>query len=188
MKAILQFFSVAIAILAVALCNAPSSGRAESEPQVIEGWRGAKWGMGVVDVLAAFKGEAEKLSEEEGWKDGVCFVKIPKLELAEELFDANFVFDKEKRLLKQVVLLASKTVKYPEETFGPLEQKLTEKYGKPDFSSNEITGAKNTIITKKCSWKKGKTRIELQFFEIKEVIKRLTVTYEETPEKGDKNL
>jgi hypothetical protein len=177
-----------MAILAVAVFAVPAFTWADQEVQSIEGWRGAKWGMSVADVLAAFKGEAEKLSKEEGWKDGVCLVKIPKLELAGEPFDVNFVFEKDKQVLKQVVLLASETVSSPELTFVPLEQKLTEKYGKPDFSNNEISGSDKSVITKKRSWKKGKTRIELRFFEIKEVIKRLTVTYEEIPEKGDKSL
>lgn len=176
-------------ILTLSLFGLRGYAQTNQPTDIVDGWRAAKWGMSVGAILTAFNGEAQKTQEEEKWRDGVGLAEIPKLEIENRQFEAKFIFDKNTRLLKQVVLRPTQAVEFPDHLFVPLEQKLTEKYGKPDFSSDE--NSPSSVVssrTKKRSWKKGQTRIELKLFEISDGDKFLTVTYDKIPARGDNNL
>jgi hypothetical protein len=145
--------------------------------------------MSVDQVMAAFNGEATKTEKEEKWKSGIALVEVSKFEIDGYHLEAKFIFDNEKRTLRQVVLRPKPEVEFPDQLFTPLEQRLIEKYGKADFASDENSpGSVTSSLTRKRSWKKGRSRIELRYFEISGIAKDLNIIYEELPEKGESKL
>ena len=139
-------------------------------------------------VLDAFKDEAKKLPKDEDWKTGVASIGIEKLEIVEEPFEARFIFEPQSRRLRKVNLSAQKSAKSPEIIFPLIEQQLTEKYGRPEFSRDDSKPESKTIIRTR-TWNRDSTRITLKFGDFKLTgFKLLDILYEEASASREKNL
>jgi hypothetical protein len=148
-----------------------------AEPESLDGWRNAKWGMTEGQVLNVFKGEARKTAQElqrvgthAGDTNEICLVRIPDLAMHGKPFSVDFVFEKERKTLKRI-RLSCVDDDASERLFSLLEKDLTAKYGKPHWLKDH---ADQNL--KKRYWKVGKTEIWLVYAESS---KWLGLTYEE---------
>ena len=181
-------------ILLVAVCLFLACGLIAEEQEKqsakddVQGWRSARWGMTEEEVLAAFPNEAKRLEKPEKYGIVIATVGIKKLQVAGSDFVVHFSFDTEKKRLKQVNLKPDPASKSLNVMLPTLERDLTEKYGKPDFASNQaprVAGMK--VMTR--SWKKGATRIELKYvYDPDTNFELLIVAYRPVSASGDKNL
>ncbi len=174
-------------LAAIALCVAIGVDAADGTN--VTGWGLTKWGMNEAEVLAALKSMARKSIKAEPLKDLICLVEIPIVSIDGQPFDGRLFFDKKTRTLRKVVLNATKAVKNPESVFSSLEQKLIEKYGKPDFENDNKKEFGGSIpIDRKRAWKRGSTRIQLILLSIPNTANAFGITYEAVSPEGEKNL
>ena len=135
----------------------------------LSGWRTAKWGMTPPQVLAALNGEAKALSKLEELGDLVGLVEISDFKIDDEIFGVKMYFTKQVFGLKKIVLNLAANPKLPGQFYAKWERNLTEKYGQPDASSNDLQPTLGSqAVVKKCSWKRGSTRIEFSMYSVPE--------------------
>lgn len=141
------------------------------------------------EVLAAFPNEAQRSEKSEAYSQGmVSTIQIPHLQISGTDFVAHFLFDAETKHLKAVNLKPDSSVKALEIIYPTLERGLTEKYGKPDFSSNQSPSIPNAKEMQ-CSWKKGQSRIVLHYFHDPGInFELLFIVYQPISDSDEKNL
>jgi len=177
-----KYFYIFLCALTPILCF----GQTETN---VNGWRNAKWGMTEDEVLAAFPNEAKRSAKPDAYSQGmVSTIEIPNLQISGNDFVAHFLFDAETKRLKAVNLKPDSSVKALEIIFPTLERNLTEKYGKPDFSSDKSPSIPDAKEMQR-SWKKGQTRIELHYYHDPGInFELLFIVYQSIPDSDEKNL
>jgi hypothetical protein len=156
------------------------------EPQDLDGWRAAKWGMSETDVLGAFGGEAVRLNQPERFHGPtVATIAIPKYEIQSTECRVLFGFNAAGALsLVQIAPLDNVTPGvWHEGLFTSLDNLLTEKYGEP-------TSTKDERVVRSRVWRLPRTVISLNYlfavFGILKGIDLLTLTYQATPKEAYK--
>src|SRR5512142_2089327 len=86
------------AMAGLLIAGSAAAGKGNTAPASIapsgDGWRKARWGMTVEEVLKAFPGEAKRLDPELKLKDGnVVAAGIDGYSVASRAFDVRFVFE-----------------------------------------------------------------------------------------------
>jgi hypothetical protein len=120
---------IAIQLAAVALLATAAGGAPAPAPG--SAWRGARWGMSVAEVLAAFPGEATRLDPEEKLSDGrVVAVGIERHVLAGQAFRVRFVFAAGK--LELVSLRTPASTYAQPALFEEVQAQLAAALGTPD--------------------------------------------------------
>jgi hypothetical protein len=107
-------------------------------------WRGAKWGMKKAEVLAAFPGEAQRLSQPATFgqpRPGAGDVAILAYEADGSKFRVLFGFAAD--ALDRIQLFAAKA---GDSTCGDLEKRLTEEHSKPSSRSDNATSMQTREI------------------------------------------
>jgi len=123
-----------------------------------EGWRSARWGMTVDEVLKAFAGEAVRLEPELKLADGtVVAAGIDVHPIASHRFRVRFVFAGGK--LSLVSLRTPPDSYAGPEVYGEVEKALTGRYGLP----LEATGDKELIDLRQTRWIAGASGVDLKY-------------------------
>jgi hypothetical protein len=142
-------------IVACAALLAPAAAR----PQALSGWRAARWGMTLEELLKAFPGEAARLDPPERLADGnVVAAGIDKVTVGDTPFRVRFVLDPSGGL----ALVSLRTD--PKAYFGPDVFKATKKtleaeHGKPTAE----TADDNFIDMRQVTWKTAHARLDLKY-------------------------
>lgn len=142
------------------------------QPPTRGGWRAARWGMSVDQVLAVFTGEASRVVPEKPWQDLSVQVEIRKLIVLRSEMQVSFCF--RDGALRKVVLSANATDEAggrpgPSD-FDSFASELTRKYGAPatiEKTPLESTGLGRVFTlseSAKSSWIAGDTAVDLVFF------------------------
>jgi hypothetical protein len=128
-----------VAALLAAAAPPPPPAAAPAAPARVAGadpadpsgeWRGARWGMGVDEVLKAFPGEARPMLPRLDLADGaVVAVEIPGVDLAGQAMDVRFVFAGGK--LAIVSLRSPQRSHVPADTYQKLVGHLAARFGGP---------------------------------------------------------
>jgi len=123
-----------------------------------EGWRNARWGMTVDEVLNAFPGEATRLDPELKLADGaVVAAGIDVHEIVSHRFRVRFVFEGGK--LSLVSLRTPPDWYAGPEVYGEIEKALTARYGRP----LEATSDKEFIDMRQTRWIAGASGVDLKY-------------------------
>ncbi|CQR19858.1 TPA: hypothetical protein ACJGPK_004784 [Salmonella enterica subsp. enterica serovar Weltevreden] len=148
-------------ILALALLSLPLIGMAKDS-----GYGNTEWGMTPNQVVAAQKGKAHLIPPQK-YKDQWGKVSIEDVNIGSGIYTVTFIFDASDKLVQTNV--ASKEKKnegIANDQFNLLNQLLTQKYGKPQFVSDE-----------KATWKTDTTTIELNKMIISGIMAQTLVRY-----------
>jgi len=121
-------------------------------------WRDARWGMSVEQVLAAFPGEAVRISPEVKLADGnVLAVGIDGYTFEGLRLQVRFIFSDGKLAL---VSLRTPQDKYPDAAaFEKLEKALVDRWGPPIETSSD----RNFIEQRQTRWKSGQSFVDLKY-------------------------
>src|SRR5690242_15201596 len=132
---------------------APASGRAAHATEVVRAdgdgdWRGARWGMSLEEVLAAFHGEAFRVDPPSRLADGnVVAAGIDGYAVGPHVLQVRFVFEAGKLAL--VSLRTPPDVYAGPETFSSLRSLLAERLG----GAGESTTDDAFIDMRQTRWK-----------------------------------
>lgn len=120
------------------------------------GWEGARWGMTVDEVLAAFPGEAHRLEPEQVLKDGnVVAAGIDVRRIAGVGFRVRFVFSPARRLV--LVSLRTPEAEYAgADAYPRVCAALAARHG----SRGEETRDDNFVDLRQTRWTLGRTTVD----------------------------
>lgn len=142
------------ALLASLLALALHAG--ESAPG--QAWRGARWGMGVEEVLASFPGEASRLPSEVKLEDGhVVSAGIERFDLGGVELRVRFVFSQSRLALVSLRTPPQKPVDAA--VYDKLRRHLAEALG----GAGEESKDDNFVDMRQTRWERGTTRIDLKY-------------------------
>lgn len=114
------------------------------------GYGNTKWDMNPSEVVAA-QGNGAHLISPEKYKGSVGKVRIDNVSIGSDLYTVTFLFGTSDRLVQtNVASNEKKNEGIVARQFGTLNQLLTQKYGKPEFSDSNKT-----------TWKLPDTTVEL---------------------------
>jgi hypothetical protein len=146
------------ALCAIAACAGALADGPAAPAQETGDWRGARWGMTVEQVLAAFPGEAFRLDPEQKLADGaVVSVGIDGYVLAAQTFRVRFVF--EAGGLARVSLRTPPDRYAEPGVFERVERLLTDRLGQPVASSADDS----FIDLRQISWSQPRTAVDLEY-------------------------
>ncbi len=126
-------------------------------------WRGARWGMTVKEILAAFPGEAARLrrGERETVDELVTAARIRRVGIGDRRYAVAFLFDSAGGLGAVHLRLADRGRIAP--AYDELVASLSREHGSPDASSG---GAPTSgAWTRHASWATGESLIDLYGWE-----------------------
>lgn len=153
------------------------------EAQDPDGWRAAKWGMTEAEVLSAFPGEVERLKKPERLVNGPnCTLGIPTYRIQSMEYGVMFGFDEQGGL--SLVRIAPSDEGVPHlAAFGVLENLLTEKYGKPTSTKDDVGRSR--------MWRLPRTVVSLTYLSFPQIGKSkafdvLTLSYTPPSKEADK--
>lgn len=127
-------------------------------PDTGEGWRGARWGMTVDEVLKAFPGEAVRIDPEMRLADGtVVAAGIDAHQVASRPFRVRFVFQDGK--LSLVSLRTPPDSYAGHEVFAEVEKALAARYGPPMESASDA----ELIDLRQTRWSAGTSGVDLKY-------------------------
>jgi hypothetical protein len=108
-----------------------------AQPQDVEGWNKARWGMTGREIENAFKGKVKRMSEPIIDKQEGIYVnhEIHDLTFANTKFTVSFVMDDKTDQLAEVVLTPKGS--HFKVLFGLLESKLVTKYGPVTYQDKD---------------------------------------------------
>lgn len=130
------------------------------------GYGNTKWDMNPTEVIAA-QGNGAHLISPEKFKGSVGKVRIDNVSIGSGLYSVTFLFDSSDRLIQtNVSSLEKKNEGIVAGQFGTLNQLLTQKYGKPEFSDAD-----------KVTWKLQDTTVELSKLVISGIMAQTVVRY-----------
>lgn len=130
------------------------------------GYGNTKWDMNPTEVIAA-QGNGAHLISPEKFKGSVGKVRIDTVSIGSGLYSVTFLFDSSDRLIQtNVSSLEKKNEGIVAGQFGTLNQLLTQKYGKPEFSDAD-----------KVTWKLQDTTVELSKLVISGIMAQTVVRY-----------
>jgi len=123
-----------------------------------DAWRGARWGMGVEEVLKAFPGEAVRLPTEQKLDDGnVVSAGIDRFELGGVEFRVRFVFASGRLALVSLRTPPQRPVDAA--VYDKLRQHLAAALG----GAGEETKDDNFVDMRQTRWDRSPSRIDLKF-------------------------
>jgi hypothetical protein len=145
-------------LCALALACSASTAVGDGGAAGLVGWRAARWGMTVAEVVAAFPGEATRLTPEEKLADGkVVAAGIDGYTMASQAFRVRFLFDRGKLAL---VSLRTPQEKYADAAaYEQFRKYLGEELGGP----GEATRDDNFVDLRQTRWKGPGTTVDLKF-------------------------
>lgn len=130
------------------------------------GYGNTKWGMDPSEVVAALGNGAHLISPEK-YKDNFGKVRIDNVSIDSGLYTVIFLFDSADRLVQtNVASNEKKNEGIAARQFGTLNQLLTQKCGKPEFSDPS-----------KVTWKLPDTTVELSKMVISGTMAQTVVRY-----------
>ena len=130
------------------------------------GYGNTKWGMNPTEVVTA-QGNGAHLIAPEKFKGSVGKVRIDNVSIGSGLYTITFLFDSSDRLVQtNVASNEKKNEGIVARQFGTLNQLLTQKYGKPEFSDSD-----------KATWKLPDTTVELSQMIISGIMAQTFVRY-----------
>lgn len=130
------------------------------------GYGNTKWDMSPSEVVAA-QGNGAHLISPEKFKGSVGKVRIDNVSIGSGLYSVTFLFDSSDRLIQtNVASNEKKNEGIVARQFGTLNQLLTQKYGKPEFSDSD-----------KATWKLPDTTVELSQMVISGIMAQTIVRY-----------
>jgi hypothetical protein len=149
---------------AAARADAPAASAADAgqapaaQEEAAEGWRAARWGMTVDEVLKAFPGEAVRLDPELKLADGtVVAAGIDVHRIASYALRVRFVFEGGR--LSLVSLRTPLDWYASSEVYGEIEKALTARYGRPV----EIASDKEFIDLRQTRWIVGQSGVDVKY-------------------------
>jgi hypothetical protein len=138
--------------------GASGAGPAAATVRVDGGWRAARWGMTVEEVLAAFQGEARALEPPLNLADGnVVAAGIERFDVGGHPFRVRFVFEAGRLAL--VSLRTPPESPARAEAYVELQRLLAELLGGP----GEATADDAFIDMRQTRWKAGRSAIDLNY-------------------------
>jgi lipopolysaccharide export LptBFGC system permease protein LptF len=130
------------------------------------GYGNTKWDMNPTEVIAA-QGNGAHLIPPEKYKERVGKVRIDNVSIGSGLYTVTFLFDSSDRLVQtNVSSNERKNEGIIVQQFGTLNQLLTQKYGKPEFSDSD-----------NATWKLRDTTVELSKMVISGIMAQTVVRY-----------
>lgn len=130
------------------------------------GYGNTKWYMSPSEVVAA-QGNGAHLISPEKFKGSTGKVRIDNVSIGSDLYTVTFLFDISDRLMQtNVASNEKKNEGIVARQFGTLNQLLTQKYGKPEFSDAD-----------KATWKLSDTTIELSKMVISGIMAQTIIRY-----------
>lgn len=130
------------------------------------GYGNTKWGMNPTEVVTA-QGNGAHLISPEKFKGSVGKVRIDNVSIGSDLYTVTFLFDSSDRLVQtNIASNEKKNEGIVARQFGTLNQLLTQKYGKPEFSDSD-----------KATWKLPDTTVELSQLVISGIMAQTIVRY-----------
>lgn len=130
------------------------------------GYGNTKWDMTPTQVVAA-QGNGAHLISPEKFKGSFGKVRIDNVSIGSDLYTVTFLFDNSDRLVQtNVASNEKKNEGIIARQFGTLNQLLTQKYGKPEFSDSD-----------KATWKLSDTTIELSKMVISGIMAQTIIRY-----------
>lgn len=130
------------------------------------GYGNTKWDMNPTEVVAA-QGNGAHLISPEKYKDNLGKVRIDNVSIGSDLYTVTFLFDSSDRLVQtNVSSNEKKNEGIVAHQFGTLNQLLTQKYGKSEFSDSD-----------KVTWKLPDTTVELSQMVISGIMAQTVVRY-----------
>jgi hypothetical protein len=151
----------ALAGLAAALVATRADGQLEppvAVPVHDLGWRSARWGMSVDEVLAAFRSEAVRIDPEQRLEDGnVVAAGIESRTIAGVPFRVRFVFSAGKLALVSLRTPEAEPATF--ETYGRVRSALASELGWPGASTKDD----NFVDLRQTRWQLGRTAVDLKY-------------------------
>ncbi|HEX4502342.1 MAG TPA: hypothetical protein VH187_14485 [Scandinavium sp.] len=130
------------------------------------GYGNTKWDMNPSEVVAA-QGNGAHLISPEKYNDNFGKVRIDNVSIGSGLYTVTFLFNSSDRLVQtNVSSNEKKNEGIVARQFGTLNQLLTQKYGKPEFSDSN-----------KATWKLPDTTIELSQLVISGIMAQTIIRY-----------
>lgn len=130
------------------------------------GYGNTKWDMSPSEVVAA-QGNGAHLISPEKYKGSVGKVRIDNVSIGSDLYTVTFLFNSSDRLVQtNVASNEKKNEGIVARQFGTLNQLLTQKYGKPEFSDSN-----------KATWKLPDTTVELSQMVISGIMAQTVIRY-----------
>jgi hypothetical protein len=149
------------AALTAALFSTPAAGQVEppvAMPVHDLGWRAARWGMSVAEVLAAFPGEAVRLEPEERLEDGnVVAAGMDTYAIAGVQLRVRFVFTSGRLSLVSLRTLEADSA--TPEVYARVRAALAAQFGWPGASTKDD----NFIDLRETRWRLGRTAVEAKY-------------------------
>ncbi|HGF5838857.1 TPA: hypothetical protein ACF3AF_001662 [Klebsiella pneumoniae] len=130
------------------------------------GYGNTKWDMSPSEVVTA-QGNGAHLISPEKYNDNFGKVRIDNVSIGSGLYTVTFLFNISDRLVQtNVASNEKKNEGIVARQFGTLNQLLTQKYGKPEFSDSN-----------KATWKLPDTTVELSQMVISGIMAQTIVRY-----------
>ncbi|EPR3366231.1 hypothetical protein ACV1FA_01840 [Klebsiella quasipneumoniae] len=130
------------------------------------GYGNTKWDMTPTQVIAA-QGNGAHLISPEKFNGSFGKVRIDNISIGSDLYTVTFLFDNSDRLVQtNVASNEKKNEGIVARQFSALNQLLTQKYGKPEFSDAD-----------KATWKLSDTTIELSKMVISGIMAQTIIRY-----------
>ncbi|EIY2221696.1 hypothetical protein AAHV37_14985 [Klebsiella pneumoniae] len=130
------------------------------------GYGNTKWDMSPSEVVTA-QGNGAHLISPEKYNDNFGKVRIDNVSIGSGLYTVTFLFNSSDRLVQtNVASNEKKNEGIVARQFGTLNQLLTQKYGKPEFSDSN-----------KATWKLPDTTVELSQMVISGIMAQTIVRY-----------
>lgn len=147
----------ALALLAAAALALPAPALPQAAPPAE--WRGARWGMTLPEVLAAFPGEARKLDPPISLADGnVVAAGIDRHVVAATAFRVRFVFAPAGGLAL-VSLRTPESAPATPEAMAAVEKALSDRLGPPTARGE----TNDPIEQRQVTWKGPTGRVDLKY-------------------------
>ena len=104
--------------------------QALAQPQDVDGWQQAKWGMTKEEILKAFEGKAKVMNKAstDPKNNLYCDIGIDNMNIAGKTCKVEFCMNNDTNRLTRIYITV---IDEDENTFKEFEMRLTNKYGSP---------------------------------------------------------
>ncbi|MBU1275400.1 MAG: hypothetical protein KJ720_08490 [Proteobacteria bacterium] len=125
-------------------------------------WRGAKFGMTEAELIKAFPGEIQTLSQVETFDHGkYAKLGIPNLKIGIYTYEVRFIMDGGSNKLTMINIYSNGSE--CSARYDDLRNKLEAKYGSPSRVEEGPSGIRN-VISKRTIWMIPNVSIQLGYF------------------------